>query len=102
MGCPNRKGSPLLAMDMKLSARWTFPMFGYFYQTSSSAGAFIGGILFQDGAFATIQGTAKFDRRTGAVTSLSGEFIQNEVFFVGCFSSGRSKAKKYHELHLPS
>jgi hypothetical protein len=73
---------------------WTFPMFGYFYQTSSSAGAFIGGVLFQDGAFATIQGTAKFDRRTGAVASLSGEFIQSEVFFIGCFSSGKFKSQR--------
>jgi hypothetical protein len=73
---------------------WTFPMFGYFYLTGSTSGAFVGGVLFQDGAFATIQGTAKFDRRTGAVGSLSGEFIQSGVFFEGCFSAGKFKSQR--------
>lgn len=72
----------------------TFPMFGRTYLTSASGAAFVAGVLFEDGAYATIQGAAKFDRRTGDVSSLKGTFIQNEVFFLGCFSSGKFASQR--------
>jgi hypothetical protein len=83
-----------VSLTPNFDPNWTFPMFGYFYLTGSTSGAFVGGVLFQDSAFATIQGTAKFDRRTGAVASLSGEFIQSGVFFDGCFSAGKFKSQR--------
>lgn len=66
----------------------TFPMFGFFYQTSSKTAAFVGGIQFEDLSYAVVQGTAKFNK-SGQVTKLTGTFIQSEVFFFGCFSSGK-------------
>jgi hypothetical protein len=68
-----------------------FPMVGGVYLTSAKTPAFVAGVLFEDGSYATIQGTAKADR-TGAVGSLSGTFIQNSVFDVSCFSSGKFKS----------
>ena len=72
----------------------TFPMFGHTYLTGATGAAFVGGILFQNGAFATIQGTAKFDRRTGAIASLKGTFVQSGVLDIGCFSSGNFTSQK--------
>ena len=72
----------------------TFPMFGETYLTGTTAAAFVGGVLFVDDSFATIQGTARFDRRTGGITSLTGTFIQSGVFFPNCFSSGKFNSKK--------
>ncbi|HEX2228144.1 MAG TPA: hypothetical protein VHM64_13475, partial [Candidatus Binatia bacterium] len=72
----------------------TFPMFGQTYLTGPSSGGFVGGVLFVDGSYATIQGTARFDRRTGAVTNLTGTFIQNGVLELQCFSSGRFSGKR--------
>ena len=72
----------------------TFPMLGETYLTGATTAAFVGGVLFVDNSFATIQGTARFDRRTGAITSLTGTFIQSGVFFPNCFSSGKFTSKK--------
>lgn len=68
-----------------------FSMFGGAYLTSERTAAFVAGVLFEDGSYGTIQGIAKADRRTGDVASLSGTFIQNGIFDVGCFSSGKFK-----------
>jgi hypothetical protein len=57
----------------------TFPMFGRSYRTGTSTAEFIAGVLFVDDSFATIEGVAKFDRRTGEIASLSGTFIQDSV-----------------------
>jgi hypothetical protein len=72
----------------------TFPMFGRSYQTGTSTAEFIGGVLFVDDSFATIEGVARFDRRTGEIASLSGTFIQDSVLEVGCFSSGKFKSQR--------
>ena len=72
----------------------TFPMIGETYLTGPTTAAFVGGVIFVDNSFATIQGTARGDRRTGGVTSLTGIFIQSGVLAPNCFSSGRFTSKK--------
>lgn len=72
----------------------TFLMTGRFYRTKPTAAEFIGGVTFLDGSFATIEGTASVDRRTNAITKVKGVFIQDSVFFDGCFSSGKFKSVK--------
>jgi hypothetical protein len=47
------------------AAGTTFPMFGRSYQTGATSAEFIGGVLFVDNSFATIEGKAKFSRTTG-------------------------------------
>lgn len=66
----------------------TFTMDGFFYRTKGTTAAFVGGVLFGDLSYATIQGTATADK-LGNVTKLAGVFIQSEVFDLGCFSSGK-------------
>jgi hypothetical protein len=72
----------------------TFPMFGQTYLTGPNSAAFIAGAQFVDESFATIQGTARFDPRTGRITSILGTFIQFGVFEAGCFSSGNFKSQR--------
>lgn len=67
-----------------------FSMVGHTYLTGATKAAFVGGTVFQSLAFATIQGTVKFDK-FGAVKSLAGVFTQDSVFRAGCFSSGKFK-----------
>lgn len=69
----------------------TFPMFGLFYLVNSKSAAFIGGVLFVDDSYATIQGTATFNK-FGNVTKLAGQFVQSGVLQPGCFSSGNFKS----------
>ena len=69
----------------------TFPMFGFFYQVNGRTAAFVGGVLFVDDSYATIQGTATFNT-LGLVTKLVGTFTQSEVLDPGCFSSGTFKS----------
>jgi hypothetical protein len=74
----------------------TFSIFGHSYFTGSTSGSFVGGQAFVDSignivAYVTIQGTAKFDKTTGLVKSLSGTFIENGLVQIGCFSSGKFK-----------
>jgi len=76
------------------AAGTTFPMTGQTYLTTATAAAFIAGVLFVDDSFATIQGTAKFDRKTGAITSLTGTFVQSGVLDLACFSSGKFTSKR--------
>jgi hypothetical protein len=76
------------------AAGTTFPMFGRSYQTGATTAEFIGGVLFVDDSFATIEGKAKFSRTTGEITSLTGTFIQDAVIEVGCFSSGKFKSQR--------
>ena len=45
----------------------TFPMRGFTYLTGPTSAAFVAGVHFVDDSFATIQGTAKFDRRTAVL-----------------------------------
>jgi hypothetical protein len=70
------------------AAGTTFPMFGLSYQTGANTAAFVANVLFVDGAFAAIRGTARFNANTGAITSLAGTFIQSELLETGCFSTG--------------
>jgi len=69
----------------------TFPMTGFFYLTKTKTASFVGGVLFVDFSYATILGTATFNK-LGEVTKLQGTFIQKEVLRVGCFSSGTFKS----------
>lgn len=64
------------------------------YLTGATAAAFVAGVHFVDDSVVTIQGTARFDRRTGGITSLTGTFIQSGVFCPECFSSGKFTSKK--------
>lgn len=66
----------------------TFPMIGGTYLIKSKSAAFVGGQLFEDWSYVTIQGTATFNK-FGDVTKLKGTYIQKEVLFEGCFSSGK-------------
>jgi len=76
------------------AAGTTFPMSGHTYLTGPTSAAFVGGVLFQNNSFATIQGTAKFDRRTGAIASLKGTFVQSGLLDIGCFSSGNFTSQR--------
>ncbi len=71
----------------------TNTMVGRFYLTDQTTAAFVGGVMFADGAFATIQGTARLNK-LGAVTSLTGTFVQSGLLFENCFSSGKFTSKK--------
>lgn len=68
----------------------SFPMYGETYLTGKTSASFVGGVLFVDYSYATIQGTVKFDKN-GTVKSLKGVFIQNGVIHPNCFSSGKFK-----------
>jgi hypothetical protein len=68
---------------------WTFRMFGQTYLSGKNTAVFTGNVDFGDGAYATIHGTAKFDRESGAIKSLTGTFIQKDLLVDGCFSSGK-------------
>ena len=72
----------------------TFPMTGRFYLTKSTSAAFVGGVIFTDGSYATIRGAAGINKKTGEVTALSGVFIQNGLVYRDCFSSGNFTSKK--------
>jgi hypothetical protein len=80
----------IVSLTPNFAAGTWFSMEGESYLTGSTSAAFVGGVLFEDGSYATIQGTAKADK-TGAITSLAGTFIQFSVFRIGCFSSGKFK-----------
>ena len=84
----------IVSLTPNFASGTTFPMFGHTYLTSSTGAAFVGGVLFVDGSFATIQGTAKFDKRTGAIASLNGTFVQSGVLDIDCFSSGKFTSQR--------
>jgi hypothetical protein len=81
----------IVSFTSNFAAGTTFPMEGETYLTSTKGASFVGGVLFDNLAYATMQGTAKFDSKTGEVRSLAGTFIQNGVWRAGCFSSGKFK-----------
>jgi hypothetical protein len=64
------------------------------YLINATSGGIVGGVLFVDDSFARIQGTAKFDKKTGAITSFTGTFIQSGVLSDGCFSQANLKPCK--------
>jgi hypothetical protein len=80
-----------VSLSPYFEADLSFPLFGQTYDVASGKSAFIGGVAFDDGSYVTIQGTASWDKNTGAVKGLSGTFIQDSVFWIGCFSSGKVK-----------
>lgn len=69
----------------------TFPMIGLTYQTKATTGSFVASHNFANGGHLTAHGTVKVSARTGNITSLSGTFIQNNMFDDNCFSSGKFK-----------
>src|SRR5262245_7605224 len=86
----------VVSFDPGFDPASTFSIFGHAYQTGSTGGSFVGGQAFVDTlgniiAYVTIQGTAKLNKTTGAVTSLSGTFIQSGLLELECFSSGKFK-----------
>jgi hypothetical protein len=68
----------------------TFEMIGESYLLSSKKAAFVGGVLFESGSYAVIQGTATL-KSDGTVRKLDATFIQYDLFGDGCFSSGKAK-----------
>ncbi len=80
-----------ISLTSNFAGGTTFPMFGFFYLVNSKSAGFAGGVLFVDDSYATISGTATFDK-FGRVTKLAGTFIQSEVLRLGCFSSGTFKS----------
>jgi hypothetical protein len=69
----------------------SFSMLGVTYQTATLSGAFVAAREFANGGYVTIQGIAKVNARTGNIASLSGAFIQHNMFDDDCFSSGKFK-----------
>lgn len=69
----------------------TFTMEGHTYLTGQTTAAFVAGVLFNDGSFATFVGTAKFNKNTGEIKSMAGTFVQAGVLDVDCFSTGKAK-----------
>lgn len=69
----------------------TFTMEGHTYLTGQSTAAFVAGVLFNDGSFATFVGTAKFNKNTGEIKSMTGTFVQAGVLDIDCFSTGKAK-----------
>ena len=80
-----------VSLTSNFAPGFTFPMFGFFYVVNGKSAAFVGGVLFADDSYATIQGTATFNK-LGQVTKLAGTFVQSEVLQLGCFSSGAFKS----------
>jgi hypothetical protein len=84
-----------------------FSRFGEAYLTGTMAAAFVAGVVFDDGSYGTIQGTAKGDRRTGAVASLSGDIysiwrLQSRLFLGGeVQNDGAAFIVAYHTVDLP-
>jgi hypothetical protein len=84
-----------------------FSMFGEAYLTGTMAAAFVAGVVFDDGSYGTIQGTAKGDRRTGAVASLSGDIysiwrLQSRLFLGGeVQNDGAVFIVAYYTVDLP-
>ena len=72
----------------------TFTLFGETYTTGPSTAAFVGNFLDVNSSFATIQGTMRFNRLTGGVTSLTGIYIENRILNPFCFSTGRFTSRK--------
>lgn len=80
-----------VSLTSDFSSGTTFSMIGLSYLTGKTTAAFVAKAIFNDGSWGAIQGTGKFDR-SGMVKSLSGTFIQSEVYLPGCFSSGPFKS----------
>ena len=68
----------------------TFSMHGQTYLTGKNKATFVGGVLFEDLSYITLQGTVIFDK-FGTVKKMTGTFIQNGLFDLSCFSSGTFK-----------
>jgi hypothetical protein len=84
----------LVSRTFNFAAGTTFSMFGLTYLTNETTAAFVANAVFDDDSFATIRGTARLNRNTGAVASLTGTFIQSGVFETGCFSTGTFTSKR--------
>lgn len=72
----------------------TFNLIGQTSTTGPGTAAFVGSFFDTDFSFATIQGTMRFNRLTGEVTSLTGIFIENRIRNPFCFSTGRFTSMK--------
>jgi len=68
----------------------TFSMHGQTYLTGKNKASFVGGVIFEDLSYITLQGTVIFDK-LGTVKKMTGTFIQNGLFDLSCFSSGTFK-----------
>ncbi len=72
----------------------TFTLLGETFTSGPSTEEFVGSLYRVDNSFATIQGTIRFNRLTGDVTSLTGTFTENSVLAPNCFSTGRFTSRK--------
>ena len=77
-----------LSMTPGFELESTFVMTGKNYARTSTGGAFVGSVLFEDGSWATIRGKW-FSDTAGTLTKLKGKFIENMVFSDDCFSIGK-------------
>jgi hypothetical protein len=69
----------------------TFQMLGLTYQTKLTTASFAATHSFANGGYITVHGIAKGSARTGSIVSLSGTFIQHNMFDDNCFSAGKFK-----------
>jgi hypothetical protein len=72
---------------------YSFSMYGDSYSAGKNRASFVGGVLFDDFSYATMQGIAKLEKN-GTIKSLEGIFIQSSVIREGCFSSGKFKTSQ--------
>jgi len=72
----------------------TFNLIGQTFTTGPSTAAFVGSFFDTNNSFATIQGTMRFNRLTGDVTTLMGIFIENRILNPLCFSTRRFTSRK--------
>jgi hypothetical protein len=70
----------------------TFQLVGVAYLVKSTSASFAASQSFANGGYLTVQGFAKASPRTGEIASLSGTFIQHNMFDDNCFSSGKFKS----------
>jgi hypothetical protein len=80
----------VVSLTPNFQAGTTFSMQGQTYLIGKNKASFVGGVLFEDLSYITLQGTVIFDK-FGTVKKMTGTFIQNGLFDLSCFSSGTFK-----------
>jgi hypothetical protein len=78
----------ILSYDRVFEPRTTFIMNGSTYLISNSKAIVVIAESFEDGSHAAFQGTLYFDR-SQTVIFAKGAFIEKDVLFPDCFSSGK-------------
>ena len=86
----NSETEIVVSFTPTFDAGTTFSMSGKSYLTGTKKAAFVAGVLFENNAYVTIQGTVSLDN-LGNVKRMQGIFILDSVINPGCFSSGKFK-----------